>query len=137
MADEASLRSQVSSQEAQKSNCEWEKGVIEEKIRRLREAERLVRADKAVIKDLRNEVQRKRDPGQDWEGNQRNRYHDFVDGDFRQDYNAYLAGVDALHDDMIRKITSLENEANDLTGLIGFLSRSINSLWGEISALFN
>ena len=137
MADESALRSQVRSKETQKAEREREKRAIEEKIRRLQEAERQVKVEKNIIKDLKNQVHKQRDPDKQWDGNLKNRYKDFVGNDFEQDYNAYHNGVDALLDAIVRKITSLQNEASDLGGIIGSLARAINSLWGEIRALLN
>ena len=135
--DEASLRSQVSSKESQKADREREKRAIEEKIRRLQEAEKKVKLEKATIRDLKDQVHKQRKPNSQWDGNLKNRYQNFVEYDFKQDYNNYYNGVDTLLDTIVRKIVSLQNEASDLTGIIGFLARAINSLWGEIRALFN
>ena len=135
--DEASLRSQVSSKESEKANREQEKRAIEEKIRRLQEAEKKVKTEKATIRDLQDHVHKQRKPDSQWDGNLKNRYQDFVGDGFKQDYNNYYNSVDTLLDTIVRKIVSLQNEASDLTGIIGFLTRSINSLWGEIRTLFN
>ena len=137
MSSESSLRSQIRSKEAQKAEREREKRVLEEKIRRLKAAEKAIKPEKSGINTLKEEVHKQRKPDSQWDGNMKNRYQDYVGNDFRQQYNTYYSGVDGLHDAIIMKIASLQNEASDLTGIIGALTRSINSLWASIRALFN
>ena len=137
MSDESSLRSSIRSKEIQKENREREKRAIEEKIRRLQEAERKVKAEKTIIKEMKGQVHKQRDADSQWKGNLRDKYHSFVGNDFKQDYNSHYDGVDNLLDDIVRKISELQNEASDLSGIIGALANAINSLWGEIRALFN
>jgi len=138
MADEAALRAKARNKEAQKAEREQEKKAIGEKISRLKEAEKKVKAEKKTIKTLKKEVYKQRDPDKtQWDGDMKNKYKGYVETSFKNEYETYFGGVDNMHDAIIRKITELQNEASDLTGLIGELAKSIKSLWGEIRALFN
>ena len=138
MADEAELRTQVRGQEAQKAEHEREKRNLEDQIIRLQAAEKKVQAEKKIIYALKDAVAQQRNPDKKhWDGNMKTQYKDFISNDFKADYQTYFKAVDTMQDTISRKITFLQNQASDLTGIIGVLTRSINSLWGEIKTLFN
>lgn len=137
MTDTYALRVEANSKAAQKARREQEKRAIDAKIERLRTARDRVATEKQVIKDLKSAIRKQEKPDDAWKGNKRNRYHDYVSGDFRSYYDTYYNKTDAVHDAIIRKIADLQNQSRDLGGIIGWLASAINSLWADIKAALN
>ena len=133
----AEIKSSINRKKEEKSDYERQKRQVEDKLARLRSARDGINAYKDQIGDLGQAVRGKEDQKDTWTGVQYTSYTSYVSGDFRGSYDQYYARVDAILDSIYDEITRLENESSDIGGAIGWLGRSINSLWNEIEKLAN
>lgn len=136
MSDEASLRAQKSSKEAEKAQQEAYLKELGAKLERLYTAKKGVSDIKGLLNDS-NKGMRKCKDQERWQGTKYNWYKPFVETTCYDEYQAYINSTDELLDRICDKITSLENECLNTAGVIGQLTSAINSLWNSIQKLFN
>lgn len=129
------LQGQQRRQQSELDQAETDKKNIEEKLQRLEQAKKDVNAVQRSIGSLKPEVAKKKE--QDlWKGKNKETFESMM-ADLDGDYKTYYDGVDDLYDAICDEITRLENEANDATGVIGWLQNSLNNIGNELEKLFH
>lgn len=112
----------------------------ETKIARLQEAKQIIQQSKENVEayaDTWNTISSNFEADMDWVGMHKIDISTCMSTAVQNDYKSYINNIDAVLDSICDEITRLENENWRTMGIIGHLSALINSLWNEISKLFN
>lgn len=112
----------------------------ETKIARLQEAKQTIQQSKENVEayaNAWNAIASGFEADIDWQGTYKNDILACMGTAVQDDYNAYIRNIDAVLDAICDEMTRLENENWQTMGIIGQLSALINSLWNEITKLFN
>lgn len=134
-AEISQLQGQQRRQQSELDQAEIDKKNIEEKLQRLEQAKKDVNAVQRSIGSIKPEVAKKKEQDP-WKGKNKENFESMMT-DLDGNYKTYYNGVDDLYDAICDEITRLENEANDATGVIGWLQNSLNNIGNELEKLFH
>ena len=113
---------------------EYEDGInnINERLDRLYEARRRVEELKNYAEQLRTDINSSADGWSGWQGSNRGRIGGYIHGDLTEGYNYYISEIGAAQDAISSTITDLENQKNDVWGIIGIVQNTLSNVADEI-----
>lgn len=131
------LRGQREYTRQQYNNAQGRMNAINAKILRLKSAKTELESAKDRFKDFKEKDRKLFDTGGKWRGRSKSLFALKGNRIHIENERFYVKQLDRLLDSVNDEITRLENERNNLYGILGRLASGLNSLANEIENFFN
>ena len=113
---------------------EYKSGIndINERLDRLYNAKIRVEELKDYASQMRTELNSSVDRWNSWQGSNCGKIKGYIQGDLTDGYNYYISEIGAAQDAISSTITDLENQKNDVWGIIGIVQNTLSNVADEI-----